>query len=93
MEKQRLRPLVEAFVWPLMFFDTCNDDLLDPDVAVQQMENISAALDDLDAPLRGVVVQILEDLARESHRPEVRDWLQATPRALGWLDEEEPSAG
>ncbi|UQN10711.1 hypothetical protein [Deinococcus sp. QL22] len=90
MDAHRLRPLVEAFVWPLIFFNTCDDNTLDPDVAVQQMEQIGAILQPLDPELKALVMHIIHEIAQDETQPDVRACLQELPDGLGWLAGDEP---
>jgi hypothetical protein len=90
MDAYRLRPLIEAFVWPLVFFDTCDDETLDPDVAVQQMEQIGAILQSLDPELKALVMHMIHEIAQDETQPDLRVQIQELPDALGWLDGAEP---
>lgn len=87
MDARTIRPLVEAFVWPLVFFELCDDETLDPDIAVQQMEQIADALRDLAPTERNLVVQVLGQLAQEAEQPNVRALIEEIAREIGLIDE------
>lgn len=87
MDADRLRPLVEAFVWPMVFFELCDDETLDPDIAVQQMDTITAVLGKLGPVERDLVLQVLDQLAQEAQQPEVRAFIRDLPQAVGLIDE------
>lgn len=72
MHAHRLRPLVEAWIWPLIFFTTCDDETLDPDVAVQQMEQIGAILQPLDPELKALVMEMIHEIAQDETQPELQ---------------------
>jgi len=81
------RPLVEAFLWPLLFFATCDDETLDPDTAVQQIETIAASLDGLSGNQKKTVFRVLAQIASETADARMKEAILKTPEHLGWSEE------
>lgn len=86
MNRSSLRLLVEAFVWPLVFFETCDDRTLDPQIAAREIHHIMSALNALGDTERQTVTRALAEIAEDTPEPEARDLIGNLPGLLGWLD-------
>jgi hypothetical protein len=88
-----LTGLVADLIW---WLDTCDDDEVDPDVAVKLQEAVAAAVDGMSDEQRQRLVEIVDELTTvEAHRGR-RYELRRFPFAVGLVDdepdEEEPPA-
>jgi hypothetical protein len=70
------------------FFELSGDDVLDPDVAVKQLEWISWELKQLDRSARDAFVALALAEAEATHDPRHRTFLLEFPQGLGLRDED-----
>jgi hypothetical protein len=76
--------LVDLWWW----LDTCDDDEVDPDVAVQLQQRVSADVDDLSDDQRRRLLEVLDELAA-AERHDGRGYeLLFLPFAMGVVDDE-----
>ncbi len=80
-DKSMLCVLVGVIVSEAYFLDRCDDETLDPDTAVQRLEDITVLLQRLTPEERVEFIECLEELAAEAAVPESRayshdhDWI------------------
>ena len=70
------------------FFELCDDDVLDPDIAVKQLEWIAGELHKLDPKEREALVAFVLREAEATNDPRYRAFLLSFPDAFGLRDEE-----
>ena len=70
------------------FFELSGDDVLDPDIAVNQLEWISWELKRLDPSARDAFVALALAEAEATHDPRYRTFLLEFPEGLGLRDED-----
>jgi|GEM_PF-1863358 len=80
------RALMNVAAWTLVFLDLTEEDQLDLDLAVEQMEQIAAMLNELSAEERSLFTAHVEKLAQQEKRKEVAESLRSIPEALGWVE-------
>ncbi|GAA2416941.1 hypothetical protein [Nonomuraea africana] len=86
MQEQLIRMLVELVVDLAMFFDSCDDSVLDPDDAVKQLEWIGYKFAGLSPEARQEVIAVMRDIAardRETYGAFLATWIDE----LGAWDE------
>ena len=81
-------PLLRVAVYSSMFFELCDDETLAPDVAVKQLEWITADLQQLTADEQAEVVAFVEREAVSERHPERLRFLKSFPYDVGFVDEE-----
>jgi hypothetical protein len=65
------------------FLELCGDDVLDPDVAVKQLESIAAELQGLDSEARDELIELALREAEAAYDPAQRDFLLSFADAFG----------
>lgn len=80
------RALMNVVAWTLVFLDLTEEDQLDLDLAVEQMEQIAAMLNELSEEERRVFTAHVEKLAQQEKRKQVAESLRSIPEALGWVE-------
>jgi hypothetical protein len=78
--------LMNVAAWSLVFLDLTEEDQLDLDLAVEQMEQIAAMLNEFSPEERSVFTAHVEKLAQQEKRKEVAESLRSIPEALGWVE-------
>jgi hypothetical protein len=81
--------LMRIVVGAAMFFEGSGEDVIDPDVALKQLEWIHGELDRLDSGERNALVAFVHAEAEAANDdPRYRTFLLEFPKAMGLRDEE-----
>ncbi|WP_433178946.1 hypothetical protein [Actinoallomurus sp. CA-150999] len=83
-----VRQLLKIVVAHAVFFDTCDDSVLDADTALEQMEGAAYLLNQLAAADKKRLVDELASLAALETGPSDREYLEGFAYAVGLVDEE-----
>ena len=83
-----LKTAIGLFVDLMWWLDTCEDDEVDPDVAVKLLENSVAYVDGLSDEQRRRLLQIVDELAASEQHDGRRYELRLFPFATGLVDDE-----
>ena len=81
----RSKPIVFALIELLCFLEFCNDEGLDPDLAIAQMEQAGAILQESEASTKAEFLEACQDYAKmaKDNSPEKREFIQSLPETLG----------
>jgi hypothetical protein len=83
---------MQALVDCIVFLELSNDEVVDPDSALQVLENIAYLLQRLNAPDRDAFLRFVEEMANDAARidpsSEVVARLRSMPEYLGLVEEE-----
>ncbi|MCA9640088.1 MAG: hypothetical protein KC492_05310, partial [Myxococcales bacterium] len=92
-DQRLVEVLVEVLVQLTGFYELCSDDVLDPDDALNQLENVVSILDPLStkdkARVAAKVCSMLEEARASGASKEWVAFLEGEPDGLGLLDEQE----
>jgi hypothetical protein len=69
------------------FFELCPDEVLDPDLALKQLEWIASELHRLDSDARDELVAFVQEEARATDDRRYRTFLLEFPQSFGLRDE------
>ncbi|MFD0905237.1 hypothetical protein [Actinomadura sediminis] len=83
---RRLLDMVVTFTW---FFDTCDESVVDDDMAVKQLEQIGHAMHQLPAADKLRLVEELATMAASSTAPEYREYLEKFAHTVGLAEPED----
>lgn len=64
--------LAKAVIWAALFFDTCDDDVLDPDTAVQLLEDLDSSAMQMSREDRASLASIVREEVREHAEADIR---------------------
>ena len=78
--------LMRVVVQAAAFFELCDDDVLDPDIAVKQLEWVSSELQRLDPEAKEALIAFAQAEAEATDDPSYRAFPFALPDGLGLLD-------
>jgi hypothetical protein len=85
--------LFKAIIDMAVFLSICPDEIVDPDAAVNQLEQLSSTLESLDEETRGKFISFCATLAEEGKASgdsiERVAAISEMPVALGLVDEED----
>lgn len=81
-----VKDLVALAVELTWFFETCDDEDLNPDDAVRQMEWIAHVLGRQTGDDRELILTVVREMAASEQRPEVREFLETFPENMGLID-------
>lgn len=83
------RALLESLLNTLAFLDLSDDETVDPDDAVRAQEDAAQPLLQLSVPDRAALVAMIEEYGEEQESGDFRDFVLATPEAIGLTDDED----
>jgi hypothetical protein len=69
------------------FFELSGDDVIDPDIALKQLEWIHWELERLDPDEKETLIAFVLAEAEAANDPKLRDFLSGFPQAMGLRDE------
>ena len=84
------KPLFKTIVEIAVFLELSDDSVLNPDVAVEEMERIAATLQDLDTDLQNQFIEYVDGVVKSDKRigaDQTRiEFLESLPDGFGLLD-------
>jgi hypothetical protein len=81
-----VKDLIALAVELTWFFDSCDDEDLNPDDAVRQMEWIAHVLGQQNQDDRALILTVVREMAANEKRPGIREFLETFPENMGLLD-------
>jgi hypothetical protein len=81
-----VKDLIALAVELTWFFDSCDDEDLNPDDAVRQMEWIAHVLGQQNQDDRALILTVVREMAANEQRPGIREFLETFPENMGLLD-------
>lgn len=83
-----VKDLIALAVELTWFFESCDDDDLNPDDAVRQMEWIAHVLGEQSQEDRELILTVVHEMAENAERPEIREFLETFPENMGLLEDD-----
>ncbi|WP_258572091.1 hypothetical protein [Actinomadura parmotrematis] len=82
----QLLKVVVGYTW---FFETCDDEVLEDDTALEQMENAAHLLGRLTETDKQRLIAALEELAATETNEQEREFIQSFASAMGLTETED----